>query len=312
MARADRVFRDLVLVGVAVSVALAVPLAITLFPDLALRLVRGSVDTMQLCRGILVGVHTELPPFGAVALGLAVLGLVPAGWRLLRRLRARTRAAAPRRVPPRLRAAARRVGAAGVVTCVEDAVPYAYCAGLREPRIYVSAGAVRSLRRRELEAVLWHELHHLRRGDPKRALVARCVGAVFASVPLVTELVARFELVRELDADASALRAQGDPRGLAGALLALDPAPLRMGPIAVSGWSLAALRIDQLAGVDPRTPLPEVSRRAVAGTTLILAVLLALAVGQALRAHLLPAGLIREAAGEMAHVCPLPTGGPLL
>lgn len=312
MARADRVFRDLVLVGVAVFVALAVPLAITLFPDLALRLVRGSVDTVQLCRGILVGVHTELPPFGAVALGLAALGLVPAGWRLLRRPKVRTRPAVPCRVPPRLRAAARRVGAAGVVTCVEDEAPYAYCAGFRSPRIYVSAGAVRALGRRELEAVLWHELHHLRRGDPKRALVVRCVGAVFALVPLVTELVARFELVRELDADASALRAQGDPRGLAGALLALDPVPLRVRSTAVSGWSLASSRIDQLAGADPSPALPEVSRRAVAGTTLILVVLLALAVGQALRAHLLPAGLIWEAAGEMSHLCPLPTGGPLL
>jgi Zn-dependent protease with chaperone function len=53
--------------------------------------------------------------------------------------------------------------------------PVAFCAGLMTPRVYVSEGAVSTLERDELHAVLAHEEHHRRRRDPLRLLAVGCL-----------------------------------------------------------------------------------------------------------------------------------------
>lgn len=312
MARADRAFGALVVMALTLSASLAAPLAITLFPALIERLVRGSTDALLFCSGVVANVHTELPPFGVAALGLAAMALAPASVRAVQLFRAKPRSVVAVDMPGRLRDAAARACVSRGVVCVDDASRYAYCAGLWSPRIYVSLGAVRALSSFELEAVLWHEAHHLRRRDPLRSLVARSLAVLFVAVPIVAELVARFEVAKELDADRAALRAQGTPRALAGALLLLGGAlePSRRAP--VSAWSLASVRIDQLAGVHQNELLPGISRRAVFLTVVALLVILVIALGQAVRAHFLPLGFVPETAGAVAHVCPIPINGPLL
>lgn len=314
MARADRAFAVLLTVVVVLAGAIAVPLVLTLSPGFADRIVRGSAETLVLCGGVISTVHAELPPFGLAGLGLMTAAVAPASFRAVQRLR-RTRAGA-RRVaadtPARLRDAAARVGVADRVRCIADDARYAYCAGAIHRRIYVSMGAVRALRPRELEAVLWHEAHHLRRCDPLRVLVARGLAALFVAVPIVGELAVRLEIAMELDADSAALRAQGGADGLAGALLALgrdDPPP---GGRSASAWSASGARIDQLTGATAGRLGPVISRRAIAGTTLALLVALVIAVGQAARAHLLPLGFLPETGDPMVHLCPLPISGPLL
>ncbi len=49
---------------------------------------------------------------------------------------------------------------------IEDERPQAFCAGLFNPRVYVSSGAVASLDETALDVVLAHESHHARRRDP--------------------------------------------------------------------------------------------------------------------------------------------------
>lgn len=312
MARSDRAFGTLVVIALILAALFAAPLAITLFPALIERLVRGSSDALLLCGGVLTNVHKDLPPFGAAALGLAMMALAPASIRAVRLLRGKPRCVIAMATPSRLRDAAARAGVSHRVVCVDDASRWAYCAGLWSPRIYVSLGAVRALSVRELEAVLWHEAHHLRRRDPLRALIARSLGTLFVALPLVTELAGRFEVAKELDADRAALRAQGTPRGLAGALLVLDSTHTPSRRIPASAWSLASLRIDQLAGVDAKELLPGISRRAVflTGATVLIAVVIVF--GQAVRAHFLPFAFVPEPAAAVAHSCPMPINGPLL
>ena len=314
MARADRAFGALVAITLTLAGWLSLALLFTLFPAIVDRLVRSSSDSLSFCTGVFTNVHAELPPFGAAALGLAAMAVAPAALRAARLLSAARVHAGPTQVdaPARLRDAASRVGIAGRVLCVDDRARYAYCAGLLGPRVYVSLGAVRVLTRRELEAVLWHEAHHLRRRDPLRALIARGLAALFRAAPVVGELAARFEIATELDADRAALLAQGTARGLAGALLALGrgvPPPDRA---ALMAWSMSSRRVDQLAGVSAENLLPGLSRRAVSWTAIALMVGLVLAIGQAARTHLLPPTFLNEAAGAVGHLCPIPLGGPLL
>lgn len=314
VSRADQAFGALVIAVSAVGFWLAMPFALTLFPALVDRVLRGTSDALHLCAGILTSVHPELPPLGAVALGLGVVALAPACVRGVGFVGAITRRARPAAVdaPGRLRRAVQTVGLGRRVVCLDDQLRYAYCAGLLVPRVYVSLGTVRALRGRELEAVLWHEGHHLRRRDPLRALVARAFACIFVVAPVISELAEHVEIASELEADRAVLRAQGTPRWIAGALLALGcttpPAP----HTPLSAWSLSSARVDQLAEAGVDVALPPISPPAVVRTAAVLAVAFGLALGQAARAHFVELAFLPEATDAMAHLCPLPSAGPLL
>ena len=314
MSRADRTFGALAIAASALAFWLGLPLVLTLFPAVVDRLLRGSSDALQFCTGIVTSVHAEVPPLGAAALVLGAVALAPGARRAMRVVRAVIRGARPATVgaPPRLRRAGRAVGLGERVVCLDDEARYAYCAGVLRPRVYVSLGAVRALRGRELEAVLWHEGHHLRRRDPLRALVARALAVIFVVAPVIAELADRFEVATELEADRSVLRAQGTPRWIAGALLALGRTKPRSPRVPLSAWSLSSARVDQLAEDRAGIVLPPISPVALIRTAAALAVAVFLALGQGARAHLVELAFLPEATGAVAHLCPLPIAGPLL
>jgi len=311
---ADRTFAALAIAASTLAFWLGLPLVLTLFPAVVDRLLRGSSDALHLCTGIITSVHAEVPPLGAAALVLGAVALAPGARRAMRVVRAVIRGARPATVgaPPRLRRAGRAVGLGERVVCLDDEARYAYCAGVLRPRVYVSLGAVRALRGRELEAVLWHERHHLRRRDPLRALVARACAVIFIVAPVISELADRFEVATELEADRAVLRAQRSPRWIAGALLALGRTMPRSPRVPLSEWSLSSARVDQLAEDRADIVLPPISPVALIRTAAVLAVALMLAVGQGARAHLVELAFLPEAGGAVAHLCPLPIAGPLL
>lgn len=319
MARADRAFAVLVAASVLSATVLAVPLAITLFPDVLRYSLHGYDALAQACAAALYQLGLRLPPLGAAVLALTVASLGLGATRYLRMQRRTARLlrrSATIATPARLRSAAERVGIVERTVYVADRVPYAFCAGLLRPRIWISSGAVRRLRRHELEAVLWHEAHHLRRRDPLRIVVARVVAALLFAVPVVRLLADRFAAGSELDADRATVRAQAGVGGLAGALLKLDrPLPFTRAEVAVGAWSVARERVNELCGA-PSSGLP---MRAVARAALIsaatLALALLLALGQTARANAIPSHMLEaiglEAASER-HLCPLPQRGILL
>lgn len=85
----------------------------------------------------------------------------------------------------------------------------AFTAGLLKPRIYIAEVLPQRLTPSEIEAVLLHEVCHLRRHDPLRTLAAAVVADIFFWVPMVrntmTAIVARLEFAAD-----DAARASGD------------------------------------------------------------------------------------------------------
>jgi len=155
---------------------------------------------------------------------------------------------------------------------VDDPAPNAFAAGLRPERSYVgvTTGLLRTMPKRELEAVLGHEIAHIRHRDTYlmtmaaifagviavladlgfRALVygggrRRGSTALVAAVALVGLLLAPYAALllrmtlsrrREFLADAGSAELLGDPEAMALALrrLELDPTSVRYADVAVA------------------------------------------------------------------------------
>jgi beta-lactamase regulating signal transducer with metallopeptidase domain len=233
---ASRLYRlSVLLSGVGVGVvALAAVAALQ-----GLRLEPGSLRALiAACSSVL----PSLGPAGYVELALTLLASasVVLGIRsLVRQLRA------TRRYLRALRPTSATVRVAGV-TCrvIGGQTPRALCAGYLVPRIYVSQGALEALTPGELRAVVVHELHHLRRRDPVRLLVAGVLADALFFLPALKRIGERYAALVELAADEAAVRALGERRTLAGALLKFGrfDAP----GVAVAG--VAPERVDHLGG----------------------------------------------------------------
>ncbi|MBI2325427.1 MAG: M56 family metallopeptidase [Chloroflexi bacterium] len=315
---ADRSFRQILLLAVLTSVPLATALALTLFPGSVQRALHGSDALVPACLAALYGIGQRLPPIGVPTLALALAAVLTAGARALAltvRTRALTESCVPVALPPGLTTMAERVGIRGRLTVFDSAAPLAFTAGLVRPCVYVSTATVSTLEADELEAVLLHERAHLRRREPSRIALARLIASALFFVPLAEDLRRRFETAKELDADREVLAAQRSVAPLAGAIdrLGADRA-LPADRLAVGAWSCAEARIDQLEGVELKALLPATPARATWLSALALGALLALALGQAVRANVVPAAAWELSGGPMSasvHVCPLPLEGPL-
>jgi heat shock protein HtpX len=218
----------------------------------------------------LVGVAFDIS-LGAIVLVGAVLygifGLVRSR-RLISRL-THAQEVSPEDIKPLRRLVENVSIAAGLpvtpeVRLVEDAAPNAYAAGLRPERSYVgvTTGLLATMPQRELEAVLAHEVSHIRNRDTYLMTVAtvfagvialiadigfraiayggrsRKGGALVAILAIVGFLLAPYAALllrmslsrrREFLADAGAAEILNDPEAMALALrrLALDPTTVR-------------------------------------------------------------------------------------
>lgn len=318
MSRADRTFLRVLVSSVLFGVVLALPLFITLAPGAFQRAAHGYEALAQQCAAALYRLGISLPPLGILVIGLAAATAF-LGTRRAVRMLSRTRQAIQQRraiePPRRLRAAALQVGVVDRVSYFDDRRASAYCAGVLHPRVWISSGALRRLRRDELEAVLWHEGYHLARRDPLRILLVRVLSSALFAVPLIRTLGDRFELATELDADQSALRAQAGAKGLAGALYKLGQPRIAASDLAIGAWSLTRARVDQVCGVAAEELLPQPGARALWLSAAALAAALLLGFGQAARANVIPAAVLDasdSASSAEIHECPLPQEGFLL
>lgn len=82
----------------------------------------------------------------------------------------------------------------------------AFTAGLFQPAIYLSEGLAEKLSEREVEAVLLHEIHHLRRRDPLRTLAAAVIADILFWIPLARNARAALMARLEFAADDAARR----------------------------------------------------------------------------------------------------------
>ena len=229
--------------------------------------------TMAGCLGVAVLV--------VAALGLATW-IVRASWLAISA--AREIARLPRLQPPDgLVVAAQRTGVDQVV-CLDSAAAAAFCAGLLRPRVYVTSAMVASLADQELDAVLVHEAEHAHRRDPLRRLAGRAAADVLFWLPLVGWWSRRRLEDAELAADRAAIRRVGRTP-LARALRATAPP---VAPAAGAGFDGAGpARVTQLLGDPPPRRRPPLAACLLSGLGLILAVSLAMCVGQGLASAIL-------------------------
>ena len=145
----------------------------------------------------------------------------------------------------------------------------AFCVGLRSPRVVLTDGLLERLQRDELAAVVWHEADHARVREPLARAAARFAVQAFVWMPVLRGLLARYCLLREIEADRLATR-ETSRRALAGALCGVFGEPAQAG--AVGFAELAPARVDRL--LDPTAPLPPLtSARSIAASAFALLVL---------------------------------------
>ncbi len=234
-------------------IAVVVIVVIGIWPMLVAPLGRAYIG---FCARYLAGAPFEhhYPPlavaFMAPIVALLVVGFLVALLRQIRGQRSLDAAVALRcdDADERLRQIVQELGLTGRVHVVRDWATFAFCGGLIQPRIYLSRGLVELLTATELEAVLWHERHHLDRRDPLRYFVADLADSLAPFFPVLATLSDRLRISAEVAADRASLRATSIDvlaSALVKVMYASSPVP---GSAAMASLSPTDARIAALTG----------------------------------------------------------------
>ncbi len=130
--------------------------------------------------------------------------------------------------------------------------------GFLKPVILIPAAAVNHLTIQQMEAVLLHELSHIRRSDYFINLIIKFIQAVLYFNPFVKAFVQIVEREREKSCDEMVMQFQYDPHGYATALLELEKANYlpKVLAVAASGKKHDLLhRIEWIMGVQKKKPM---------------------------------------------------------
>lgn len=197
---------------------------------------RQSASAPPALPGWLAGLVAQLPALvSAWSLGVGLMGLrLGLGLAWVARLRRRA-LPAPAEWQARQDALARRLGLRRAVPLrlsPAGSLDAPVAIGCLKPLVLLPAALLSGLPVPLLEALLAHELAHVRRQDYLAHLLQSLVEALLFFHPVVWWLSSRLRQERELVADALAARALDDPRRLAQALHALAELDVRAGPAA--------------------------------------------------------------------------------
>ena len=227
-------------------------------PGLTSRSVHGMCGIVPLLCG---GLHPTIDMAALAPAALLPVLLLARGLRAGLRQLVRTRKALRRLVllpelalAPALGELADALGIRPRLHVVASRQADALCYGLFRPRICITSALLDVLSLAEIEAVLVHERHHLRRRDPLRTFLWNILGSLCW---WDDEVSRRAELHRELAADRAVI-ASGRREALAGAMLKLIAGPHRASvpgrKLAISGLSVTEARIDQLLNPSDAAP----------------------------------------------------------
>lgn len=182
---------------------------------------------------------------GAIGFSLRLLS----GWLVAERLRYRSVRAAPAEWQCTLDRLKHRLSVAPPVRLLVSGLVQAPAAiGWLRPIVLVPAGALAGLPAAQMEALLVHELAHIRRHDYLVHLVQSAVEAILFYHPAVWWISGHMRAERELCCDDIAVSITGDAVAYARALAELDSTVwIRPAVMGANGGSLAA-RIARLLG----------------------------------------------------------------
>jgi bla regulator protein blaR1 len=108
-----------------------------------------------------------------------------------------------------------------VTICVSDALPVPTAIGFMRPLVIIPSWTMGELSAVELNAILLHELAHLRRWDDWTNLVQKVLGALFFFHPAVWWIEKKLALEREMACDDLVLAKTASPRVYAECLVSL-------------------------------------------------------------------------------------------
>jgi beta-lactamase regulating signal transducer with metallopeptidase domain len=157
-------------------------------------------------------------------LGVAFLSIrTIGGWRMMERLRRNALVEAPEAVRANFARLCKRLGIANQVSLrISAHVQGPLAMGIVRSLIVLPASALMALSPEQLEAVLAHELEHVRRADYFWNLIQTTVETLFFFHPAVWWLGSKLRQQRELCCDDAAVQACADPLLYATALLRLE------------------------------------------------------------------------------------------
>lgn len=95
------------------------------------------------------------------------------------------------------------------VIVIDTTLHIALTVGIRNSKIIVSSGLIRTLSLSQLEAVLLHEVHHLHRLHPVLFFIGEIVSSSFSFFPIVKDIIDQFKMKLEHEADTFACSLQG-------------------------------------------------------------------------------------------------------
>jgi GWxTD domain-containing protein len=252
-----------------------------------LLLMRESSGTRQITgalpgiRGMVLG---QLEPVWTSALfewlplvwaaGAAVLLLrACGGWWLARQRSLRGLCGVPRVVVEQVEGMKERLGVRRVVDVFESAVaatPQVF--GWLRPLLLLPASALAGLTPQQLEAVIAHELAHVRRHDYLVNLLQTFVESLLYYHPAVWWVSSRIRLERELCCDEAAVAACGDALLYSRALLQLEETRVQF---AMAAGHRLKDRIGRILGMQERTtviaPVVALSAALLLGSGMVLA-----------------------------------------
>lgn len=108
---------------------------------------------------------------------------------------------------------------------IESSDRFAFCLGIRNPKIYISTKLVALLNTQELEAVLRHERYHLEKRDTLTMLIASVGESLLPFFPLLSDVLRNYRVEREIKADQEAIEGLGSHKPLITALKKLLGTP---------------------------------------------------------------------------------------
>ena len=92
------------------------------------------------------------------------------------------------------------------VYIVRGEKPFAFCLGIRHPKIYLSTALLTLMTKKELEAILLHERYHLRNRDSMTMLLVSLTRLLFPFFPIVSDWLVEYKITREIEADQEAVQ----------------------------------------------------------------------------------------------------------
>lgn len=165
---------------------------------------------------------------------------------------------------------------------LDVAAPAAYCVAGRPHAVVVTTGALDTLSKPELAAILAHEQAHLDGHHPQIVAVARALAGTFPKLRLMTEGADHVTRLLEMCADDRAAREHGRGPLLSGIFALTGAAPVAAGALGATGVAVLA-RAERLASAP---------RRELGRTALMIAVVTIVAAGPVVSALVAISGAV--------------------